>query len=216
MKNAALIAGITNALARTAYSGGARAVRSARRWGRSARRTRERTDTMTRTTTPTSIALVAGEAAGSVDVSLGLVQTTDIIGMYDRYRINWVEIEIIPLYDPAQSGVTNNSEAFVAFANDPSGQLISPTWAQVASFANCKTACLVAGKSLKYRFRPKAINALAAGNYAINQNDWLLLNASGSGVAHYRLLMNIKTTLATNTNAYEYVLRINFSCAGSS
>jgi len=168
--------------------------------------------TFTRYSVPSTLTLVAGEAAGTFDFSLNQILTSDLIGMFDQYRLNWVEIELIPRFDPAQSGVTNNTDVWVTSACDPTGQITgTPSFQVVSSFENSKVAALVAGKSFRYRMSPKATNALAAGNFAVNQSDWLILSSTGTAVSHLRWLYNIRTPLTTSTQSYDFVIKYNFS-----
>lgn len=198
------------AAAGSAVSAGKRLNRRLRR-GKNVQRLRRATLTMTRTTAPFSISLVAGVGSGVYAPTLGACQTSDLIAMYDEYKINWMEFILIPRYDPGQSGVTNNSDVFVVAACDVTGALSAPTFTQLSAFDNSKVAPLQAGKSFRYRFVPRAINTLASGNYAVNQSDWIILNASGVNVPHNQLGFVIQTPLATNVLAYDYIVRINFS-----
>lgn len=202
----------------SAVNTGARlAYRGAKRVGRSVRRTRRsRTTTFTRTVAPGYWTLTAGVFSGSLDVALSGVQTSDLIAMYDQYKINYVDLHIMPRFDPAQSGVTNNAQCFGAFACDPTGQVTTPTWIQVTAFANAKVAPLVAGRSVRYRFRPRVINTLSGGNYSVNTSDWLVCSAAGVALPHLRLLANITSTLTTDTNGFDYVLSINFTVKDAS
>lgn len=199
------------AAAQAAISGSRRGWRAVNRRKDSKRVRRQPVLTMVRTSAPFTATMIAGEASGQFAPTLSAVQTTDLIGMYDEYRINWMEFVLIPRYDPGQSGVTNNADAFIAACCDVTGQLSSPTFTQVTAFDNAKVSPLQAGKSFTYRFKPKAINALAAGSYAINSTDWLILSTAGAAVAHNQLGFNIKTPLATSVLPYDYVIRVCFS-----
>ncbi len=160
--------------------------------------------------------LVAGEASGYVDPTLNQVQTSDLIGMFDMYRIRQVRFRLIPAADPGQSGVVNNGDAWVAVACDPIGQYTAPTWTQVTAFENSKVLPLLTGKELTYVFRPKAINALSAGNLAVNQSDWLILNASGAAIPHQRLYYDIKSSIGSSTASYTFVLEFDIEVRQSS
>lgn len=199
------------AAAQAAIAGGKRGWRAVNRRKNPERVRRQPVLTMVRTSAPYTATMVAGEASGQFAPTLSTVQTTDLIGMYDEYRINWMEFVLIPRYDQGQSGVTNNADAFVAACCDVTGQLASPTFTQVTAFDNSKVAPLQAGKSFTYRFKPKALNALSSGNYAINQSDWLILSTAGATVAHNQLGFNIKTPLTTAVLPYDYVIRVCFS-----
>lgn len=169
------------------------------------------TVTMTRTTAPATITLVAGEAAGSMQQALTSVQYTDLVGMYDQYRINWAKIRIIPRYDPGQSGVTNNTDVWIAAGSDVTNQVTTPTFLQVTAFDNSKVAPLLAGKEFQYTFYPKAMNALISSQFAVNSTDWLILSTGGAGTLHSNLIYNIKSGNAASVSTYDYVVEINFS-----
>lgn len=183
------------------------ANRAAKRAGRNVTRTRNYgTLTITRAVAPNTFTLVAGEAAGNLAPVLSWAQTSDLTAMYDQYKLVKVRIRLIPRYDPAQSGVTNNSDVWVAMACDPTGQVTAPTWAQVAAFSNAKVAPLVAGREFSYTFKPKATNSLSAGNYAVNESDWIILSAGGINVPHNNLIYDIKSGNSSAVTAYDYVL----------
>jgi hypothetical protein len=216
LNNLTALASLIGAGARTTSNIGRQVARASKRRSNPRRTRSNQSITMTRVTAPASFALTAGESSGSSDITLSSVQTSDLIAMYDQFKINWVDFEVIPRFDPAQSGVTNNTNLFIAAACDPIGQLTTPTFVQVTAFANAKVGVLMAGKNFRYRFRPKPVNALAAGNVAVNQSDWLFLSTPGIAVAHLRLLYDAKSGLTTDTNSYDYVFHINFSVKGSS
>lgn len=198
-----------SALANTGLRLAGRAVRRA---GRRVSRTRAYPAfTMTRHTSPFSVSLTAGSYTAATTVNLSAVQVSDLIAMYDMYKINWVEFRLIPNYDPAQSGVTNNTDVWVAAACDPTGQVTAPTWAQITAFEGHRVAPLLAGREFRFRFKPRAINALQAGNYAINNNDWLILSSSGAAVAHQSLIWNIVSNSASNVTSFSFTFAINFS-----
>ncbi len=122
----------------------------------------------------------------------------------------------MPRFDPGQSGVTNNANVWVAAACDPTGQLTTPTFTQVTAFGNHTVQPLVAGRTFRYRFSPKAANTLAGGNVAVNSTDWIYCNAAGVAVPHLKLLYNITSNLNTNVTVFEYVMRVNFTVKGTS
>jgi hypothetical protein len=204
--------GAASALGRGAYTGavlGSRAV--CRRLAGPGRRRSARPLTLSRTTAPGAVTLVAGQGVLTSSPALNLVTTTDLAAMYDQYKINWMEIRLIPGYDPGQSGVTNNADVWVIAACDPTGSLSAPSWGQLAEFDNHKVAPLVAGREFRYRFRPKCVNALAAGNVAVNASDWLFLTSAGVGVAHNQLGLVVLSASPSSTLTYTYVIEINFS-----
>jgi hypothetical protein len=209
---------LTGLLAASAMAGKG-GVSMARQAARQVRRARQGTGrlrshppiTFTRTSAVQTIGLVAGEASGSATPALSQVQTSDLIGMYDEYKINWVKFRLIPRYDSGQSGVTNNTNVWVAAASDVTGQVTAPTFVQVTAFDNHKVGSLVSGTEYTYTFSPKAVNALAAGNLAVNRNDWIVLSAAGVAVAHQNLIYNIKSLNAGNILNFDFIFEVNFS-----
>lgn len=171
--------------------------------------------TITRTGGLNTITLVAGTASGHIDYSLNAVQVSDLLDAFDAFRINWVEFVLYPQVDPGQSGVVNNTQATVYLANEPSGQLTTPTTLQVGSFSNAKVQSLTATTPvIRYRFKPVATNTLAGGSIGLSGSDWIVTNATGAAVAHKRLLYNIDTNNATSTQKYTYYPVINFTVRG--
>ncbi len=200
------------AIGRTGVSLASQGLRAGRRLRNGRGRLRKHPPmTFTRTSTLSPIVQTAGEAASSIAVTLNMVQTADLIGMYDEYKINWVKFRLQPRYDPGQSGITNNNNNWVAAACDVTGQVTTPTFVQVTAFDNYKLQPLTTGRQFVYTFRPKAINALQAGNLAINRNDWLILSASGAAVPHQLLLYVIKSLNSSAVLAFDYLMEINFS-----
>lgn len=213
---------LINALSAASYAGKG-AYSLAKQAGRAARRarsgtgrpTRSRPLTLTRTSLPLPIVQTAGEANGAVTITLNQVQTTDLIGMYDEFKINWVKFRVQPRVDPGQSGITNNTQNWVAAACDVTGQISSPNFTTVTALDNHKVSQLTQREFI-YTFTPRAINALQAGNLAINRNDWLILSTAGAAVAHQSLLYNIKSLNTSAVLAFDYLLEINFSARQAS
>lgn len=200
---------------RGGYSVAQQGNRALRRIGRTVKRTRSSgTQTIVRTVPPNGFSLVAGEAALSLAPVLSWVQTTDLTGMYDQYKLDSIRIRLIPRFDPAQSGVTNNTCVWVAMASDPTGQVTAPTFSQTVAFQNAKVGPLVAGKEFVYTFRPRPINALAAGSFAVNETDWLILSAGGINVAHNNLLINVKSMNTSAVTSYDYILEYHIRVRG--
>lgn len=209
---------ISNAAAITSMAGSAglslakQAGRAARRVGRNARRTGSSPQlTLTRTTAPFSITLVAGEASGLNDATLNAVQTSDLIAMYDQYKINYVDAYFMIRADPGNSGVVNSTNLWITTACDPVGNYTAPTWTQVSSFQNSQTGTLQSDRVYRYRYSPRAVNSLAAGSFAVNTSDWIFLNSTGVTVPHQRLYWDIKSTNTSNTGVVECSLAYNFS-----
>jgi len=155
---------------------------------------------------------VAGEASGQIIPTLGWIENSDLLALYDQYKINWIRIRLIPRFDPGQSGVVNNSDVWVAMACDPANQVSTPTFLQVTAYGNAKVAPLLSGREFTYTFKPRPVNTLAAGNYGVvDGNSWLIANAGGASVLHYNLIWNIKSGDTSSTTSYDYVLEYNIS-----
>jgi hypothetical protein len=156
---------------------------------------------------------VAGALSTSVDFNIGLGQTTDLTGQWDQYRVNWVEFIFTPEFDPGQSGVTNNAVITVYTACDPAAHYASPTAAQIGAFTNHKVTSLVSTKVGRYRFKPKAVNTLAGGNFA-NTTDWLQCTTAGVAVAHQRLLIAATTQVAADVLSFTGYYRYSVTLKG--
>jgi hypothetical protein len=208
------LASLAMAGGKAAYTGSRLAVTAARRRGsRRPTNRRRRSTVINRFSSQGTFSLVAGAYSGFVDPTLSLVQTTDLIAMYDAYRVNWVEIELSPGYDPAQSGVTNNSILNVWMACDEAAHYTAPTILQTGAFENAKHKVMVAGSTFKYRFYPKPVNVLAAGNYGVEEG-FLTLSAGSIGATHQRLYINV-ITAAASTIPVEYTLKFNVTLRGA-
>jgi hypothetical protein len=173
----------------------------------------DRTMTIVRSTAQGVFTLVTGALSSFVDFNLGLGFTTDLVGQWDQYRVNWVEFIFTPEYDPGQSGVTNNAVITVYTANDPAGHYTAPNASQIGAFTNHKVTSLVATKVGRYRFKPKPVNTLAGGNFA-NSNDWLQCTASGVAVAHQRLLIAATTQVAADVLSFTGYYRYSVTLKG--
>ncbi len=156
--------------------------------------------TLTRNTALTLYTLTAGSLSSKSDNSLSQFPFTDLLSVYDQYKINWLEIVLFATYDQGQSGVTNNGNIVVGLANDPGGHITAPTLQDISQYGNSLIEPLVAGKVIKYRWTPKPVNNLAAGAYAAS-NDWLSTATGGDTVPHFRLLYCFQSTVAAATTA---------------
>lgn len=172
-----------------------------------------KTLTVVRSTTPVLYSFSAGGITTYNDPALQNIQYSDLTSAYDRFRINWVEAYITPQYDPGQSGVTNNAIMTLYLACDPGGHYTAPTELQVGAFDNHRVFHLAAGKTYRYRFQPKPVNALAAGSFA-SSTDWLFSSASGAGVLHQRLLISATAANASDTLGIVITYRFNVTFKG--
>jgi hypothetical protein len=175
---------------------------------------RARTISVTRNSVLANYTLTAGSSSGKSDLLLSSFPFTDLLGTFDRYRVNWAEFVVFPTYDAGQSGVTNNANILVALANDPGGHLTAPTMQDISQFDNCKIEPMVSGKVIRYRWSPKPTNALSAGNLA-SSNDWLYTGTGGDAIPHLRLLYNFQSNAAAATTAgVSGYVRINVTFKG--
>lgn len=179
--------------------------------------------TYTRHTAVTSLPLVAGVLGYYTDVSLFQLYTADIINAWDFFRIKGVTAIITPRIDPGNSGITNNGQVHCYVANDMQAEFTTPsTYTIITQFENQKYQCLVAGKSMYYKFYPKVKSTLdnagtATGVGAPGKfNDWIALNNAGLNIPHHRFLMFLSTSLAASTQTIDVVYRITFDCRGQS
>lgn len=198
-------------LTRRAFTG-ARNMRG-RMTARTPRTGQAKSLVITRSSIPYLYSLTAGALNTVVDPALSYIQYSDLTGVYDRFKILSVEALITPNYDPGQSGVTNNSIIALYLACDPGQHYTTPTVLQTGAFDNHKVFQLVAGKTYRYRFTPKAANALAAGNLASTE-DWLFSSASGAGVGHSRLCISAVSQNASDVLGFTIVYRMKVAFRG--
>jgi hypothetical protein len=190
------------------YNTGARATRAARRaFGRRGRTRSAATTLVVREKAPAALTMVAGEISNTFSIFLNSVEFADLQAAYDCYKIEWAEA-VFQLQDDPGDGVVAGKNAWIVCGNDTTGQTTTPTFTQVSAFENHKTGTLSSGKTFTYRFAPKALNALATGNFAVNQSDWLVLSTAGAAVSHNSLLVNIKTTDTASVQKVDYIIRL--------
>jgi hypothetical protein len=174
---------------------------------------KSRTITITRSTAPSNVALVAGDYSGYLDITLSSVQTSDLVLMWDQFKILSVTAHVTPVVDPGNSGVTNNSNIIAYLACDPQGKYTAPTTTQIGAFENRKIQTLVAGRELRFTYQPRAVNALATGSFA-STTDWIFCNASGIAVPHQRLLINYQATNAADVQTVQIWLEYKIALKG--
>jgi hypothetical protein len=172
-----------------------------------------KTLTVTRSTQPFYASLTAGALSLVKDIALTDFQYTDLTGVYDRYRVNWVEVYITPSYDPGQSGVTNNGQIALYLACDPGVHYSAPTPANIGSFDNHIVKYLTAGRTVTYRYYPKPTNTLSGGNFA-SSTDWLYTSSTGPGVVHPRLLLAAVSPNVSDVLGIQIVYKINVTLKG--
>lgn len=169
--------------------------------------------TYTRFTSPSATSLTAGLLSTNLDFTLNQVQTSDLVVMYDTYRINYVRLHFCATVHPGNGGITHNTQVVSYVACEPSAQLTTPTPVQVAAFANAKVA-LVGERTFSYTFKPKATNQLAAGAYGV-QTGWLYCDAAGVAVPHHRLLWALVSSDASSVEEFTYWFEVNFTVRGA-
>jgi hypothetical protein len=141
-----------------------------------------------------AIALSAGFSNGFLDVTLNQFDTTDLVGIYDVYRIKSVTAEFLPVVDFGNSGIVDNQQMHVYAANDTVGTSGAPaTTGVVTRFANYKYGSITSGSKFLYTFYPKATNTVdnagtAVGVGSYGTNPWIALTTAGINIPHHRLL----------------------------
>ena len=172
----------------------------------------------TRNSGPYNNALVVGLKGTVTDITLSLVPTSDLIGTFDLYRIKKVVAIFTPVTDPANSGVVNIANLLHYCACDPTGQITSTTYPNVASFGNSKMVTTSAGTgSAFYTFYPKAVNSVTSGGVgtavgSYETNPWLFCTSAGVSVPHQRFLAFTTSINALSTQSFSLVYRITFEC----
>lgn len=157
------------------------------------------------------------------DVTLSMVQTSDLTAVYRLYRIKKVVLHLAPRLDPAQATSTTvqNITCLASFACDPegySGAASTLTNQIVTAYDNSYSKILPSGAKYRYTFYPKVVNAVGnagatayVGSYATN--PWLQLNAGGVAIPHQQLIGLLQTG-SNNSQVYDYYLEIHFDVKG--
>lgn len=171
-----------------------------------------------------SIAGAATNVCGTQIIKLSDVFTSDILAMYDQYRVVKAVATFSPLVDPGNNGVSGNFVADCFLANEPTGQDATATNAQdLSRYANYKTMPIVSGRYMTYTFYPKALNTISGSAGSVNQgsygfgNPWIALSSAGVQVPHYNLYYAAKTAAAVGASgvAFRLTWTIYFDCIGS-
>lgn len=203
--------------------------RRPRRWGRRYRRRIYKTGDdgfrrIVRSSAPGVLTLPANTLFAAVynGINLGVIVTSDLQSVYEFFRIRKVVLHLTPRIDPANSGITNNFQALIQCACDPSGVVTPLTSAnQVSAYDNSYSKWVQSGQSYTYTFYPKAVNtvyngssaSVASGGYGMN--PWLMLDPTGVGIQHKELIVSasvpVASTVALN---FDYYWDIHFDVKG--
>lgn len=171
-----------------------------------------------RSSNPQVFPLVAGNFSRATDLALNLVQTTDIGGTWDMYRIKKIMVTVAPQVDPGNSGVVNNASLQWYFACDHIGAINSANFLNVGAFQNHKMIVTASGASASYMFYPKVTNtvdvsgtASAVGAYGAS-NPWINCTTAGFAVPHKRLLLCCTSNDTTSVQKLVLTYKIFFEC----
>lgn len=173
---------------------------------------------------PTTVTAAALPAAFvKSNVTLNMVQTSDLTAVYRLYRIKKVVLHACPQIDSGQpiQPSTNTQNVMASFACDPegySGAASSLTNQIVTAYDNSYSKIIASGGKYRYTFYPKVVNtvdnagvATAVGSYATN--PWLQLNASGITIPHQQLI-GLFQAGSNNSQSYQYYFEIHFDVRG--
>lgn len=177
-----------------------------------------------RCSTPTSVALTAGNYFFSNNINLSQIVNADLVAAFRLYKILKVVLHLTPVVDPGNSGVVNNTQATVCFYNDPEAGGAPASIAAASCFGNHRTQTIRSGQEFVYTFYPKVANSVGASTGAGNlgsytSNPWLLLTsgvapAGGVNIPHYQLNGAISSTSASSTYSYQYWYEFHFLVKG--
>lgn len=177
---------------------------------------------LVRTSAVKSFSVTAGQTVfGGFSAILNDVQLSDIQTMWRLYRLRKVVMTLTPRIDPANSGVTNNYQFYVAACCDPENTTAPLNIQAITAYDNSYSKFINSGNKFQYTFYPKVTNtvdsagtALAAGSYSVN--PWLRLDVPGSAVPHLHLKYGVATesTSTATSIAFNYVLEYHFDVRG--
>lgn len=155
----------------------------------------------------------------STPILLSNCKTSDIIATYRYYRIRKCVLHLVPRIDPANSGLANNFQAFVAAACDPEDTAAPTAITDVTAYDNSFQKWVTSGDRFTYTFYPKVINtvdnngvATAAGGYGLN--PWLACSAAGVSIRHQSLKIGVKLAAASTVN-FDLVTEVHFDVKGT-
>lgn len=165
-----------------------------------------------------TITIAAGTSSyANVNSTLNAVQTSDLTSTFRLFRIRKVVLHLVPRIDPANSGLANNFQSFVATACDPESAAAPTSHLQITAYDNSYGKFITAGDKYNYTYYPKVTNtvdnggATAAGSYGLN--PWLRLDATGILVPHLALKLGVATNAAT-TVSFDYYFDYHFDVKG--
>lgn len=174
---------------------------------------------MRRSTNLFSSGLTAGAVGTIFDITLSLVQNSDLIQVYEAYRIRKVVMTLVKRIDAGNNGTVNNSTETIHAACDTSAISAPASLQDVGAYSNHKKGTLPSGSTFLYTFYPKAQNTIAgSGGVASNvgsyskYNPWINLDSNGVNVPHQRLLFYIQSLTSASTDFFDFSFTIYFDC----
>lgn len=180
-----------------------------------------------RTSAPIVVSTASGVGGFRSNVTLSQVFLTDILPVFDVYRMKRVTIEVIPRWDTGANYVSTsggaigpNDTIWAVAACDPANESIAaPTLDVVSKFGNYKCQPIVSGGNFKYSFYPKVSNSVQGASASVNSgsygkfNPWLKMDADGVLVPHSNIIFGLQTAFAASlVTSYTYTLTIEFDC----
>lgn len=153
-----------------------------------------------------------------VKPTLDFVKNSDLVVAFDLFRIRKVQVVVTPVFDPGNSGITNNDQLSFICACDPSATAAPANYLDVGAYGNHKSTMLTAGKQWTYTFYPKVTNIISDGSVAqsvgsYGANPWIQLTAAGTNVQHFSLLTGLASSRAptvATTVGVQYYFRVFF------
>lgn len=174
-----------------------------------------------RYSTVTGAALVGGSVGFVQDITLSQAYTSDLASIYQFFRIMDVTAIITPRIDPGNSNVSPNHQVHAYVANDVAAEFNTVTSSNIPTqFSNQKYQCLVAGKSMYYKFWPKVTSAVDNNGVSVavgapgKINDWIKFNTAGTAIPHHRMIFWFFTPAPPSTQVIDIVYKINFQVRG--
>lgn len=174
--------------------------------------------TLRRATGVQSVTLSSGSYLGFTDLTLSTIQTADLIASYDAYRLKSVTVYVTPQQDAGNSQYSGTSNIHCYLACDTRNDTGTPvSLSVITALENYQYRVLVAGRVCSYKFVPKPLlavdnNGVTVAAAQIDTNPWLQCTAAGVSLPHHRLLLGLKTSNGSNTQAvdlvYEYVFEV--------
>lgn len=174
---------------------------------------------MVRTTGLLGTAIAAASTQyTNTNITLDLVQISDLTAAYRLFRIRKVVLHLVPRVDTANSGLANNFQCLIAAACDPESTAVPASITEITAYDNSYQKFVSSGEHFTYTFYPKAVNAVGnagatayVGSYGMN--PWLQLNAGGASIIHQALKLGFQVGSAS-TISFQYFFEIHFDVKG--